>query len=99
MNVLLKGRAEITLRSLDQHERQRVHVALHALESTVPGELIRSRPWNIHVLKLASSEQFYSFRVSKTLRLVLSARSSQWIVEDIVHQDRLAEFLRTRELR
>ncbi|MFZ0773133.1 MAG: hypothetical protein WCA49_17655 [Candidatus Sulfotelmatobacter sp.] len=91
MNVQLEGRAEIALRSLDPQEREKVHAALQVLQKTDPGKLKGSQ--KLRALKLASQEKLYSFRVNKILRLILSAGPSQWTVEDIMAQDRLARFL------
>jgi hypothetical protein len=91
MNVLLEGRAEIALRSLDPPERQSVQAALEVLEHADLGALKSSG--KLHAMKLSSPERLYSFRVNKMLRLILSERLSQWIVEDIVNHDRLARLL------
>jgi len=91
MDVLLQGRAEIALRSLDPPERESVHAALEVLEKTDLSALKSSR--KLHALQPFSPERLYSFRVNKMLRLILSARLSEWIVEDIVNYDRLSRLL------
>lgn len=94
MSVLLSSRAEIALRSLDPPERERVHKAILSLQkASESGKLIKSHHWRLTLLKLPSPEKFYSFRVGKTLRLILSSHKSQWIVEDIIDHDRLARLL------
>jgi hypothetical protein len=96
MNVQLEGRAEIALRSLDQPEQEKVQAALQVLEKTDLGELMGSqRP---RAMKVAPQETLHSFRVNKTLRLILSASPSQWVVEDIMQRDRLARLLPASEL-
>jgi|SRR4051794_18704470 hypothetical protein len=98
MSVLLRNRVEIALRSLNQPEREKVYKAILSLEkASNSGELIKRHHWRLNLLKLPSKEKLYSFRVGKTLRLILSSRKSQWIVEDIINHDRLARLLPASE--
>ena len=91
MNVQLQDRAEVALRSLDPPEREKIRAALRELEKTDLGKAERTR--KLRALKLASQAKLYSFNAGGILRLILSYRPSQWVVEDIMLRDGLARFL------
>jgi len=91
MNVQLQDRAEVALRSLDPPEREKIRAALLELEKTDLANGASTR--KLRALKLASQAKLYSFSVGRILRLVLSHRPSEWVVEDIMLRDGLARFL------
>lgn len=94
INVVIQRRAEIALRSLDWLERRKVEAAISVLGITSLNQLMKSG--KIKALRIDAPRQLYSMRVRK-LRLILSSKQSQWIVEDIVDHEHLPRNAFARE--
>jgi len=87
MNIVFQQRAEIALRSLAPAEKKKITKEIDSLMASNFKEVLLSP--KLHKLVGLSPAKLYSYRASKKLRLILSICEDKWIVEDIIHPDRL----------
>jgi hypothetical protein len=94
MKVILQGRAEVALRSLDAQDRHRVETILRGLETSD----LQALPRDTRLLKLRqlSNVVMYAIRATTRLRIVVSLRDSALVVEDIVPRDRVDHLILDR---
>ncbi len=87
MDINIKRRAEIALRSLKRNEQRQILKALAQIESVEPKDLFKVP--NLRKLRKQLGENLYSYRGNDRLRLVLSIQENVCTVEDIVSHDKL----------
>jgi hypothetical protein len=91
MLIILEGRAEVALRSLSPKDAGRVMRAIHDLGQTKRELMFRSH--NIKKLILGRPDKdFFVYRASARLRLVLSFEGDACTVEDILDRSRLERY-------
>ena len=87
MQVVKEQRADIMIRSLSKAQQNQINRSLSALSTTDAAELRPSLP------KLPTSRtdaEFFVYRGSPSLRLILSLSGDTWTVEDVIDKERLA---------
>jgi len=85
MKLVLHRRAEIAIRSLPRSDRDRISERLESVTS--------SEDFPLDLSKLQGSEgiELYCMSATPCLRLLMSRSVTEWVVEDVVHRDRLAQ--------
>ena len=92
MQVQMERRAEVQLRFLDKSEQRQIARALKKL-AVADAEMLSQTP-GIRPLRLGiSDKQFYGFRATPELELVLSVDADTCTLEDVVSKDRLDRLL------
>lgn len=87
MDIIIKRRAEIALRSLKRSEQNQIVKAIDVIASVASKDLLPTS--NFRKLRKELGENLYVYRGSQRLRLVLSIQDNICTVEDIVAKDKL----------
>lgn len=95
MDIVFQQRAEVAFRSLAPAEKKKITKAIDSIRTSDSKEALISP--KLQKLVGLSPTKLYSYPANHRLNLIISITQDKWIVEDIIHHDRLNRLFSVQE--